>query len=199
VDNFVRNIEENIKDKQIRNPYKTVGSLKAGFHPHTELCSGTNNKILSKEEEITTKWKTYFQDLLNTTATAGHSNSLEAAYTNQADTEEELEEEPPAILDIEMVIHSLNNDKSPGIDNIATGLYKKGGGLLLIKICSLIKGIWREEKVPTDWKMNIIVPMDKNIGDKLQCKNYRGISLLCTRYKILTTVINNRLKNVLNT
>jgi hypothetical protein len=25
--NFVRNIEENIKDKQIRNPYKKVGSL----------------------------------------------------------------------------------------------------------------------------------------------------------------------------
>jgi sorting nexin-29 len=62
------------------------------------------------------------------------------------------------------------------------------------KIHRLIKGIWIEEKIPTDWKTNIIVPIFKNKGDKLQCKNYTGILLLCTGYKILTTVINNKLK-----
>ena len=48
--------------------------------------------------------------------------------------------------------------------------------------------------MPTDWKMNIIAPIYKNKGDKSQRKNYRGISLLCTGYKTLSTVINNRLK-----
>jgi len=46
-------------------------------------------------------------------------------------------------------------------------LYKKGGGLLLNKIHSLIKGIWREKKMPMDWTKNIIVPIYKNRGDKL--------------------------------
>ena len=41
---------------------------------------------------------------------------------------------------------------------------------------------------------NIIVLICKNRRDKLQCKKYRGISLLCTGYKILTAVINNGLK-----
>jgi len=53
--------------------------------------------------------------------------------------------------------------------------------------------LW-EEKMPTDLTKNIKVPIYKNRRDKQQCKNYRGISLLCTGYKILTTVINNRLK-----
>jgi len=104
-----------------------------------------------------------------------------------------LKEEPPDILDIEMTMQSMNNNKSPGIDNIPVELYKSGGGLLFNKIHSLIKRTWKEEKMPTGWKTNIIVPIYKSRGDKLQCKNYRGISLLCTGYKILTTVLNNRL------
>ena len=51
----------------------------------------------------------------------------------------------------------MNNNKSPGIDNIQAELYKNGG-LLKNKVHGLIKGIWREEKVPTDWKINIVVP-----------------------------------------
>jgi hypothetical protein len=76
MDNRIRNIEENINNKQIRNPYKEVGSLKAGFQPHTDLCRGTNKEILSTEEEIKTRWKTYFQDLLTTSVTAYQSNPL---------------------------------------------------------------------------------------------------------------------------
>jgi chemotaxis regulatin CheY-phosphate phosphatase CheZ len=112
IDNHIRTIEENIKDSHIRNAYKEVGSLKAGFQPHTGLCRGANNEILSKEEEIKTRWKTYFQDLITTTATAEQSNPLGNAHVNQATTEEELEEEPPDILDIEMAIQSMRNNKS---------------------------------------------------------------------------------------
>ena len=104
-----------------------------------------------------------------------------------------MEEEPPDTLDTEMAIQSMNN-KLPGIDNIPAELYKNGGGLLLNKMHSLINRIWKEEEMPTDWTMDIIVSTYKNRGDKLQCKNYRGISLLCTGYKIVTTVLNNRLK-----
>ena len=119
-------------------------------------------------------------------------------HANQATTKEDPEEEPPDILGIEMAIQSMRNNKSPGIDNIPAELYEKGGGLLRNKIHSLIEGIWKEEKIPTDWKTNIIVPIYKNKGDKLQCKNNRGISLLCTGYKIFTTVINKRLKKYTN-
>jgi len=39
-----------------------------------------------------------------------------------------------------------------------------------------------------------MVTIHRNNGNKLQCHDYTGISLLCTGYKILTTYLNNRLK-----
>jgi len=40
---------------------------------------------------------------------------------------------------------------------------------------NLIKRIWIEEKVPMEWKSNIIVPIYKNEGEKIQCHNDKGI------------------------
>jgi hypothetical protein len=192
-DNCIRNIEENIKDKHIRNAYKEVGSLKGGFKPHTDVRRGINNEILANAEDIKTRRSTYFQDLLNT-AVAEHDSLLDNTHINQIATEEELEEEPPSTFDIEIAKQSMSNNKSPGIDNTLAQFYKKGGQLLMNKVHRLIKGKCIKEKVPTDWKTNILVSIYKNKGDKLQHKNNRGISLLCTGYKILTTDINNRLK-----
>jgi len=133
MDNRIRDTEENIKDTQIRNAYKETGSIKDGFQPHANFCRGTNNEILSKEEDIKIRWKTYFKDLLTPPATADQSNPSEAIYANQADSEEELEEEPPDILDTEMAIQSMKNNRSRCIDNIPAELYKKGQDYYIIK------------------------------------------------------------------
>jgi len=45
----------------------------------------------------------------------------------------------------------------------------------------LIKRVGIEGNVPAEWKT-----IHKKRGDKLQCHNYTGISLLCTGYKIVT-------------
>ena len=46
--------------------------------------------------------------------------------------------------------------------------------------------------MPKEWKESIIVPIYKK-GDKTDCSNYRGVSLLSTTYKILSNTLLSRL------
>ena len=46
--------------------------------------------------------------------------------------------------------------------------------------------------MPQEWKESIIVPIYKK-GDKTDCSNYKGISLLPTIYKTLSNILLSRL------
>jgi hypothetical protein len=52
-------------------------------------------------------------------------------------------------------------------------------------IHKLITSIWNKEELSDQRKESIIVPIHKT-GDKTDCNNYCGISLLSTSYKILS-------------
>jgi len=61
-----------------------------------------------------------------------------------------------------------------------------------LEIHELITSIWKKEKLSEELKESIIVPIHKK-GDKTDCNNYRGISLLPTTYKILSNILLSRL------
>ena len=84
------------------------------------------------------------------------------------------------------------NHKVPGTDQILAELLKKGGETLWRRIHHLIKLIWVQHKMPGEWSMGIIQPIYKK-GDKLECSNYRAITLLNVTYKVLSSILYNRL------
>ena len=86
------------------------------------------------------------------------------------------------------VTQNLKSHKSPGIDQIPAELIKAGGRTFPCEIYELTLSIWNKEELPEEWKESIIVPIHKK-GDKTDCSNYRGISLLLTTYKILFNIL----------
>ncbi|KAL2088694.1 hypothetical protein ACEWY4_015593 [Coilia grayii] len=69
---------------------------------------------------------------------------------------------------------------------------KQGGPKLLSHIHSLLAKIWEKEKIPAELRDALIITIFKK-GDKADCGNYRGISLLSSTGKILARILSNRL------
>jgi len=66
------------------------------------------------------------------------------------------------------------------------------GRTIWYEIHKLIISIWNKEELPEEWKKSNIVSIYKK-DDKKDCSNYREISLLPTRYKILSNILLSRL------
>ena len=59
-----------------------------------------------------------------------------------------------------------------------------------------MKEVWRTGVVPQDGKDVELVPLYKK-GKKKRCDNYRGISLLCVPGKVLSLILLEQLKKVI--
>jgi hypothetical protein len=94
----------------------------------------------------------------------------------------------PSLVEVEIAIGELKSYKSLGTDQIPAELIKAGGGTLCSEIHKLICFVWNKEELPQQWKQSIIIPIHKN-GDKTDCNNYRGVSLLSTAYRILSKIL----------
>ena len=83
------------------------------------------------------------------------------------------------MLPVAQAMYGVFNDtaSSSGIYQIPAELIKAGGRTICCAIHKLIISTWNKEELPEEWKGSIIVPIHKK-GDKTDCNNYRGISLL---------------------
>jgi len=98
----------------------------------------------------------------------------------------------PSAFEVDLATEKLKSHKSPRIDQIPAELIKARGRTIRCEIHKLIISVWNKEELPQEWKGSIIVPVCKK-GDKTDCSNYRGISLLPTMYKILSNILLSRL------
>jgi hypothetical protein len=67
---------------------------------------------------------------------------------------------------------------------------KKKGRTLRKTWHKLILNIWDNEQLPDQWNEGIICPVFKK-GNRLNCENYRPITLLNIAYKIYAILLNN--------
>ena len=67
-----------------------------------------------------------------------------------------------------------------------------GGARLENEILLIVAEEWDSGSMPCDWNLGIIYPIYKK-GDRLDCNNYRDITVLKTAYKIFSLILQDRL------
>ena len=90
---------------------------------------------------------------------------------------EELDTEP-TMDELSKAIDSLAAGKAPGSNSIPPDLIKHCKTTLLQSLHAVLCQCWREGAVPQDMRDARIVTLYKNKGERSNCYNYRGISLL---------------------
>jgi len=160
-----------------------VNDFKKGYQPRTIIVKDKKGEFVADPHSIMARWRNYFSQLLNV-------NEYNDVRQAEIHTVKPLVPEPSA-FEVELAIGKLKNYKSPGTDQIPAEFIKVRGRTIRCAIHKLIISVWNKEELPEEWKESIIVPIYK--GDKTDCNNYRGISLLPTTYKILSNILLSRL------
>ena len=98
----------------------------------------------------------------------------------------------PSAFEFEIAIEKLKRHKSPGNDQIPAELIKAESRVNSSENLKLTNSILSTEEFPEKWTESFIVFIYKK-GDKTDCSDYKGMSLLSTMYKILSSILLSRL------
>jgi hypothetical protein len=136
-----------------------------------------NGDLLADSHNVLNRWKNYCSQLLNV-HTVSDVRQIEIQTAGPL-----LSDSGP--FEFEIAVAKLKRYKSPGSDQILAELIQAGGET---SINSLILRIWNKEELPNQWKESIILPVYKK-SDKIDCSNYREISLVSTSHKIVSNIL----------
>ena len=153
-----------------------------------DIVSQDGTRLKSPTERLE-RWRSYFDNLLNHDPPTNSPPLL-----NQLSVPvDPLLSLPPSEAEVEAMIFKLASGKAGGVDMIPAEALKHGGPALIRRITSLLELVWRTDEIPSAWRKAVIVPIFKK-GDKSQCSNYRGISLLSVLGKVFTKILHNRIQ-----
>ena len=149
-------------------------------------------KLLRDKGRIRERWVRFFRSLLNS-----ESDMLDADIPKRLPphTVASALGIEPTKEEIATAMKAMANAKAVGPDGLPAELLKLGlqqDRTILREFHRLTILIWRQGKVPQQWKDAVITVLHKK-GDKTECGNYRGISLVSHTVKVLLKVVARRL------
>jgi len=139
MNNKILQIEHNHKRNDARKFFQETKTFKPQQTILPTTCKDTSGNIISQTDEVLTRWKEYFQNVLSVSIIPERLQQI----SERTDNHDEIA--PPTFNEICTIINKLKTNKAAGMDNIIGELIKHGGRTLKQKIHKLICNIWNSE------------------------------------------------------
>ena len=92
-------------------------------------------------------------------------------------------------------INGLKSGKTAGEDEIRPKMLKAPTEEEILWLTQVCQVAWKFGKTPRDWQTGVIIPIFKK-GDRKQCTNYRGISLLSLPGKVYVKCLKRKCREI---
>ena len=149
----------------------------------------TDGVLIKNKELILERWAEYLQNLLN------------KVHTTEPDFLDDLPTlliipklyDPSSFDEVEKGILRLKDNKTAGPDNIPADVIKYGGCAFHRRRHNFILDCWSAKCLPQQWKNANIILVYEQKGDRAECGNSHGISILSVAGKVLAKITLTRL------
>ena len=118
----------------------------------TNCLKGDNGELLVSEEQVSDRWREYFEKLLN--EENEWNDELSAEYVEGPADMISKEEVRPAIQDLKV-------RKAAGPSGVTGEMIKAAGEQAVDWLTSICNRIVKEEAIPESWQMSELVPIYK--------------------------------------
>ncbi|MEL7302024.1 MAG: reverse transcriptase family protein, partial [Pseudomonadota bacterium] len=152
-----------------------------------------DGNVVTEERAVLDRWSEYYEQLLN--VDDGRAAVLTDARVCGINENMRLQMEV-SLEDVRKAVKKLKKGKAPGVDGITSEMLCFGGDSVLEWLTRVCRVCMTEGVVPKDWQKAIIVPLYKGKGDRGECKNYRGISLLSIPGKVYGRILIERVRGM---
>merc|ERR1712002_703474 len=166
--------------------WSDVNRKRSAIDQMTMKVRDSEGNMLTEGAKVQKRWREYFESLLNVDDGRRAQMSEVIRERMNDDTNGVFE---VGVEDVRKAVKKLKKSKSPGIDGITSEMLKYGGEAVLEWLTRMCRICVSEVRVPNDWVRAIIVSLYKGKGDRNDCKNYRGISLLSIPRKVYGRIV----------
>lgn len=173
--------------------WKEVKRLKKEGSGSERRVKGENGQVIEEEKEVRMRWKRHFEELLNVTG-EGEVDVVAVGRERPMGMMGRMNEGRINAEEVRRAVSEMKSGKAAGLDECRVECLKCGGEAMIEWLVRLLNLCFEKGRVPVEWKDACIVPLYKGKGDRAECGNYRGISLLSVVGKVYGRVLIGRIR-----